>query len=95
MEAHFPLNQMLVLNLSDLANQQKKDCLKQFQKLFDPNCQVEEAYQILCSLNPSFLSTAQLIDILHWVEESAIRLGKFPDHVNIFGTGGDCSDDIF
>lgn len=47
MEAHFPLNQMLVLNLSDLANQQKKDCLKQFQKLFDPNCQVEEAYQMI------------------------------------------------
>lgn len=86
---------MLLLNLANLSKKHNKHYLKQFQRLFEPNCQVEEAYDILCSLNPSSLSTAQLIDILRWVEKSALKLGKFPNHVNIFGTGGDCSNDIF
>ncbi len=86
---------MLLVNLANLANKQKKDSLKQFQRLFESNCEADEAYNILCSLNPSLLSTTQLMEILQWVETSAIRLGKFPNHVNIFGTGGDCSHDIF
>ena len=66
-----------------------------FQRLFEKNCDENEAYQILCSLKPSCLSTVQLMEILDWVEKSAIRKGRLPNHVNIFGTGGDCSNDIF
>ena len=47
------------------------------------------------SLDPSSLSISQLLEIVDWVEKSAKTPCNLPDHVNIFGTGGDCSNDIF
>gem|GEM_PF-5427318 len=50
----------------------------QFKRLFEPDCGENEAYQILCSLEPSLLSLTQLKEIVEWVEKSAIVLTCYP-----------------
>lgn len=68
--------------------------LLQFQKLFETNCSKKEAYQIISSLEPNYLCSSELLEIIEWVEKSAKLPIIFPNHINIFGTGGDSSNDI-
>lgn len=72
-----------------------KDQVFYIQRLFEADCGEHEAYQIFCKLSPDLLSTSTLLKFVEWIEESAIKVGDLPEHVNIFGTGGDCSNDVF
>lgn len=69
--------------------------LYQFQRLFVKDCTEEEAYQILCFLDPNKLKISEFFQIIDWIEQSAKKSNSFPMHVNIFGTGGDYPGDIF
>ncbi len=71
------------------------DQVLQFQRLFDKDCDENEAHEIICSLEPNYLSSSKLLEIVEWVEKSAKSSNCFPNHVNIFGTGGDRSKYIF